>query len=120
MKTVYIPASRAEKDQTTGPWGSLRWMANQPLTKSSVSVARLIIAKGHSGEQHRHSNADEVIYLFRGRIRVHGEEGATILDPGDALTIPAGMAHRIENIGSEDTEMTLSYSSGRREYEAEP
>ena len=119
MKTVHIPGSRAEKEETAGSWGSLRWMANQPLSKSSVSVARLIIAKGQSGELHKHANADEVIYLFRGKVRVAGDEEATILDAGDALTIPAGMAHRIENIGNEDSEMTLSYSSGRREYEAE-
>lgn len=118
MKTVRISASTAEKAESAGPWGSLRWMAGETLSQSSVAVARLTIRKGQSGEQHRHSNADEVIYLIRGKIRVHGDEQATTLEPGDALTIPAGLAHRIENTGDEDSEMTLSYSSGRREYES--
>ncbi len=118
MKTVHIRASIAAKDETAGPWGLLRWMANESLSSSSVAVARLMIRKGQFGEQHVHSNADEVIYLIRGKIRVDAEGEETILRQGDALTIPAGLVHRIENIGSEDSEMTLSYSSGHREYEA--
>jgi len=47
-----------------------------------------------------------------------GEE-TTLLQSGDALTVPANLAHRIENVGSEDSEMMLSYSSGDREYVAE-
>ncbi len=116
MKTVHVSASRAGRSESSGPWGSLRWMANESVSKSSVAVARLTLRKGQSGEPHRHSNADEVIYLIRGKIRVHGEKNATTLEPGDALTIPAGMAHRIENVGNGISEMTLSYSSGRRTY----
>jgi mannose-6-phosphate isomerase-like protein (cupin superfamily) len=51
-----------------------------------------------------------------GDVRV-GEE-TTRLQPGDALTVPANLIHRIENAGSQDAEMTLSYSSGDREYVA--
>lgn len=118
VKIVHIDASIAAKDETAGPWGLIRWMANESLSSSSVAVARLIIRKGHSGEPHVHSNADEVIYLIRGKIRVDAEGEEATLQQGDALTIPAGLVHRIENIGNEDSEMTLSYSSGRREYEA--
>ncbi len=119
MKVVHIPASKAEKEKTAGQWGSLRWMANQPLSGSSVTVARLILTNRQSFERHSHPNADEVIYLFRGNIRVHAGEEATLVQPGDALTIPAKVVHRIENVGSEDAEMMLSYSSGDREYVAE-
>ena len=119
MKIVHIPGSKAEKEKTAGQWGSLRWMANQPLSGSLVAVARLLLTDGQSGERHSHPNADEVIYLFRGKIRVHTGEEATLLQPGDAVTIPARWVHRIENVGSEDAEMTLSYSSGDREYVAE-
>ena len=60
-----------------------------------------------------------MIYLFRGKVDVLVGEEKTLLQPGDAFTIPANLAHRIENVGSEDAEMTLSYSSGDREYVAE-
>ena len=116
MKFVHIPASEAEKEKTMSQWGSLVWMANRHLSGSSVAVARLILTPGQSGKSHRHPNADEVIYLIRGMVDVRVGEEITQLQPGDALTVPAGLIHRIENTGSEDAEMTLSYSSGDREY----
>ncbi len=121
MKAVHIPASQAEKHKTSGQWGSLVWMANQSLSGSSVAVARLILtagqsAYGQSGKKHRHPNADEVIYVFKGKIQVQVGEEAAKLQSGDALTVPANTPHRIENVGAEDAEMTLSYSSGDREY----
>lgn len=124
MKAVHVPASEAAKHKAAGPWGSLVWMANQVLSGSSVTVARLILTAGQStygqaDEKHRHPNADEVIYLFRGQVDVLVGEERTLLRPGDALTVPANLVHRIENVGSEDAEMTLSYSSGNREYVAE-
>jgi len=124
MKAVHIPASEAEKERTVGQWGSLVWMASQLLSGSSVAVARLILTAeqstyGQSGKKHSHPNADEVIYLFRGKVDVLVGEETTSLQPGDAFTVPANLAHRIENVGSEDAEMMLSYSSGDREYVAE-
>jgi quercetin dioxygenase-like cupin family protein len=124
MKAVHIPGSVAENDKIEGPWGSLVWMANQHLSGSSVAVARMILTAGQStygqsGKKHRHPNADEVIYLFNGKVNVVVGEKSTLLQPGDAITVPANLAHRIENVGSEDAEMVLSYSSGNREYVAE-
>ena len=124
MKAVHISASEAEKEKTAGQWGSIVWMANQLLSGSSVAVARLVLTAGQStygqsGKKHRHPNADEVIYLFRGKVNVLVGEETTLLQPGDALTVPVNMAHRIENVGREDAEIMLSYSSGNREYVAE-
>jgi len=124
MKATHIPASEAEKEKTAGQWGSLVWVANQALSGSSVGVARLILTAGQStygqaGKKHRHPNADEVIYLFRGKVNVLVGEEANILQPGDAFTVPANSPHRIENVGSKDAEMMLSYSSGNRGYVAE-
>jgi len=124
MKALHIRASEAGKQKVAGPWGSLVWMANRVLSGSSVAVARLVLTAGQStygqsGKRHRHPNADEVIYLFRGKVNVIVGEETALLEPGDAFTVPANAAHRIENAGGEDAEMTLSYSSGDREYVAE-
>ncbi len=124
MKAVHIPVSQAEKHKTAGQWGSLVWMANQSLSGSSVAVARLILTAGQttygqSSKSHRHPNADEVIFVFKGKVGVRVGEEAILLQPGDALTVPANTPHRIENVGAEDAEMTLSYSSGEREYVAD-
>ena len=124
MEAIHIPASEAEKHKIAGQWGSLVWMANQALSGSSVAVARLILTGGQSsspqsGSRHRHANADEVIYVYKGSVAVLAGEKTTLLQPGDALTIPANVPHSIQNAGSADAEMTLSYSSGDREYAAE-
>jgi hypothetical protein len=62
---------------------------------------------------------DEVICRCRGRVRVHTPTEKIILEPGNGLTVLAEPVHQIENIGAEDAEMTLSYSSGDRKNVAE-
>jgi quercetin dioxygenase-like cupin family protein len=124
MKVVLIPASEAEKRKSAGQWGSLVWVANQTLSGSSVAVARLILTArqstyGQFTKTHRHPNADEVIFVFKGKVGVCVGDEMTVLESGDALTVLANVPHRIENVGNEDAEMTLSYSSGAREYVAE-
>jgi quercetin dioxygenase-like cupin family protein len=79
----------------------------------------MVLRPGRSGGRHRHPNADEVICLFRGTLRVHVPGEAILLQPGDGLTVLAGLPHQIENVGGEDAEMSLSYSSGDRRYVAE-
>jgi mannose-6-phosphate isomerase-like protein (cupin superfamily) len=39
--------------------------------------------------------------------------------PGDALTVPLRVIHRIMNTGKVEAEMTLCYSSGLWKYTAE-
>ncbi|HJT77574.1 MAG TPA: cupin domain-containing protein [Gemmataceae bacterium] len=119
MKAVHVPASEAEKEKASGEWGSQVWLANESLSGASLAVTRLILYPGKSGERHRHPNADEVIFLFRGKVCVHTPTEKIMLQQGDGLTVLSGLIHRIENVGSEDAEMTLSYSSGNRKYVAD-
>lgn len=42
-----------------------------------------------------------------------------MLQQGDGLTILGGLTHQIENVGDEDADMVLVYSSGDRKYVAE-
>ena len=56
--------------------------------------------------------------LIRGQVRVHADDETQALEPGDSLSIPAGLVHQIENVGSDNAEMTISYSTGEREYAA--
>jgi hypothetical protein len=61
----------------------------------------------------------EVICLIQGQVRVHAGDETQPLQGGDSLSIPAGLVHQIENVGSNNAEMTISYSTGDREYAAE-
>ena len=119
MKAIRIAAATAERVALPEERGSEVWLANASLTGASLSVIRLLLHPGQSGGRHRHPNADEVICLFRGTVRVHTPTEAILLQPGDALTVLAGLTHQIENVGNEDAEMSLSYSSGDRRYVAE-
>jgi quercetin dioxygenase-like cupin family protein len=118
LKTIRVAAADAPVG-AAGEWGSAVSLANKALTGSSLSVLRLLLHPRHSGRKHRHANADEVIYLIRGQVRVHAGDGTQALEPGDSLSIPAGLAHQIENVGSDSAEMTISYSTGERDYAAE-
>lgn len=114
-----VIARDAEMNKTRDQWGSMSWMANQSLSGSSVAVGRLVLLPGCSDPLHSHSNADEVIFLIRGSIRVQLGGLELDLGAGDALTIPLRVTHQIKNTGKEAAEMTLSYSSGVRKYTAE-
>lgn len=121
MKAVHVTANEAAKQVgSRHGWGSQVWMANRALTGTSLALARMILTVRQSAEAHRHSNADEVLYSIRGRLAVHAGSETFLLEAADALAIPAGLAHRIENVGTEDAEIILSYSTGNRDYVAEP
>lgn len=120
MKAVHI--SGEEKIKQPGSrrdWGSQVWMATRALTGSSLSLTRMILTPGHSGEAHRHPNADEVIYLIKGKVEVRAGAETFSLDATDALAIPGGLSHQIHNRGNEDAELLISYSTGDREYAPE-
>jgi quercetin dioxygenase-like cupin family protein len=117
-KTIRVAAD-AQTVEGSGEWGSVFRLADKALTGSSLSVLRLLLHPQHSGRKHRHANADEVIYLIRGEVQVHAGDDTQPLQPGDSLSIPADVVHQIENVGSEDAEMTISYSAGERQYTVE-
>ena len=77
----------------------------------------MILTPGSSGEGHRHPNADEVIYVIKGRAEVHVDTETFSLDATDTLAIPGGLSHQIHNPGTEDLELILCYSTGDRAYE---
>lgn len=114
-----VSVQDTKKNKTEETWGSMTWIANQVLSGSAVAVGLLTIRAGFSNALHSHSNADEVIYVSRGTLRVKMGGSEVYLQPGDALTIPLKVVHQIKNFGMEDAEMTLSYSSGIRKYTAE-
>lgn len=119
MNAVHVTTSEADNVKKSADWGSQVWLASKSLSGTSLAVTRLTIHPGKSGERHRHPNADEVLILFRGKVCVHTPPERFMLQEGDALSIPGGLSHQIENVGDEDADMVLVYSSGDRKYVAE-
>jgi mannose-6-phosphate isomerase-like protein (cupin superfamily) len=120
MKAVHVTGIEAAQEASSRrSWGSQMWMANGALTGASLSLAHLVVKPQHSAEAHRHANADEVIYAIKGQTVVRAGSEVFHLEAGDALTIPGGLTHQIENLGTEDAEMILTYSTGHRDYAIE-
>lgn len=46
-------------------WGFQVWMATRALTGGSLSLTRMILTAGKSGEANRHPNADDSLLLDR-------------------------------------------------------
>jgi mannose-6-phosphate isomerase-like protein (cupin superfamily) len=119
-KAVQITGNQATQHAGADrDWGTQAWLANGALTGASLALAHVIVKPQHSAEAHKHANADEVIYAIKSQVTVHVGPETFHLDAGDALTIPGGLTHRIENLGADDAEMILCYSAGHRDYVSE-
>jgi quercetin dioxygenase-like cupin family protein len=119
---TYTIRTAAESASTTvkEAWGSLRWLASTAIGNAEgVTVGHVIIKPGQANPRHSHTTCEEVLYLLRGRLRhTMGDESA-ILEAGDTLTVAAGVAHHAVNVGEENAEMIVAYSSGVRDFVAE-
>jgi mannose-6-phosphate isomerase-like protein (cupin superfamily) len=72
---------------------------NSGITKQSLAEARL--APGVKTTPHYHPQTEEIYYILSGTGRMQiGEEIAQVT-VGDAIAIPPGATHSIENIGTE-------------------
>lgn len=115
MKSVLKLADGELVDQ---PWGELRWLVSRKLGNSeNMTFGRVIIPAGVSNPRHRHPNCDEVVHLLSGQIEHSlGDESFT-MEPGDTISIPAGIWHNARALGDIDAEMVISFSSADRETE---
>ncbi|MGW1979472.1 cupin domain-containing protein [Streptomyces sp. NPDC001889] len=51
--------------------------------------------------EHYHPYSEEFVHLVRGTLRVRLDGESLRLDPGEALFIPVGVRHRLENPGGD-------------------
>lgn len=112
--------AEAEAERIEEPWGSLNWLANDALGNSAnLTLGRVIIKKGHSSPRHSHPNCDEVLYLLKGKLKHIVGNQTFVVEPGDTTVAPANTAHITLNIGDEDADFILAYSSGDRRFREE-
>ncbi len=105
---------------TETSWGSLQWLASRELGNAEdLTVGRVVIKAGQSNPRHGHNNCEEVLYLLAGRLdHTIGDETVT-LEPGDIITIPAGVNHNAVSTGDVDADMIVVYSAGDRDFTLE-
>ena len=76
---------------------------NSCIRNQSLAEARL--PPGAATAPHYHPRAEEIYFILAGRGSMRIDQQIRDVGPGDAIAIPPGAVHRIENIGSE----TLSF-----------
>ena len=113
-------AVEAGAGRVTEDWGSLNWLASKAIGNAEgVTVGRVIIVPGQSNPRHSHSTCEEVLYLLSGKLEHWIGDTSVVLEAGDTLTVPAHVSHYAVNIGPEDADMIVAYSSGQRDFRIE-
>jgi mannose-6-phosphate isomerase-like protein (cupin superfamily) len=79
------------------PWGEYRVLEDTP----SFKVKRLDVLPGKRLSYQRHAQRSEHWLVVGGRARVTLDGREVELSPGQAIDVPAGVAHRIECLGPE-------------------
>jgi quercetin dioxygenase-like cupin family protein len=103
--------SRVDED-----WGNLTWVAGGELGNATgLTLGRVVIAAGHSNPRHMHPNCEEALYLINGNLAHSAGDQSVPMQPGDTITIPAGVFHNAASVGSVDADMIVCYSSEDRQ-----
>lgn len=71
------------------------------------SLAEELLPVGASVGQHRHVETEEIYYLLEGRGRMSVGAETREVAAGDAVFIPRGAIHRLENTGDEPIRLLL-------------
>ena len=64
-------------------------------TNGAYALAEILQPSGHVTPPHVHENDAESFFLMEGEITVHTQDGPTVIRPGQAGHIPAGVAHTL-------------------------
>ena len=83
-------------DQGTNTWINYP----NPVTPG-LFAAKAEIACGEGHDFHCHPGREELIFVLQGTIEQWIGESCKILSPGDAVVIPAGLAHASFNAGED-------------------
>ena len=102
------------------PWGRIVWTASRALGNSAtMTFGRVTIAANQANQIHRHPNCDEILHVLAGRIEHSFGDARTIMEPGDTISIPAGVWHNARALDGAAADMTIAFSSADRTTETE-
>lgn len=79
------------------PWGNHTVLHEE----ATYRVKRIELAPGRRLSLHRHTSREEYWTVVQGRAGVELAGVSSILGPGQGIAIPAGLYHRLENLGNE-------------------
>jgi len=98
MRYVGTGATGVSSDSSTVP-------------SESFTFSTMLLPAGHEGPLHLHTDAEEIFFVLRGRLKVicekDGERWEAIIGERDLISIPPGIYRGEVNIGEEDALMCV-------------
>jgi mannose-1-phosphate guanylyltransferase/mannose-1-phosphate guanylyltransferase/mannose-6-phosphate isomerase len=77
------------------------------------TVNSALLPAGKAFTAHYHTDRQEVFIIIRGNAKITVDAQEATLGEGDAVVIPVGSVHKMENIGTEDAEfIVIAVSKG--------
>ena len=97
-------------------WGRLVWMVSGDIGNSeSLTVGKCFIHPFRENPPHFHPNCDEVLHVVRGHIEHRVDDEYVEMSAGDTISIPTGGIHNARNIGDDEAELMITFSSPNRQ-----
>jgi mannose-6-phosphate isomerase len=93
-----MAAVTGDPTHETRPWGEFFVLSDEATHK----VKRIVVRPGQRLSYQRHQRRAEHWFVVSGRAQVTLDGVVRTVAPGEAIDIPRGAAHRIENDGVED------------------
>jgi mannose-6-phosphate isomerase-like protein (cupin superfamily) len=78
---------------------------SSPITQ--CSLAEEVLPPGHAVTPHHHQQLEEIYYIVTGSGKMTVGTEQHEVGPGDAIYIPRGQRHTLENTGSEPVKLLL-------------
>jgi quercetin dioxygenase-like cupin family protein len=96
-------------------WGGVKWVANNDLDPGCEQSFGLVhILPGKTNPEHRHTAADEILFMLQGECDVRLGDRHLKIGPGQTLYIPQGVKHEVANRGWEPVLYVCSFSASTR------
>ena len=119
MRCRLVTRAESAKHSIVEGWGTLTSLASSEISRSDITVARVIIKPGKSNPRHCHDNCEEVLHLLQGRLKHSFGDDTIEMAAGDTLVVPSGVMHNALNLGDKDADMIVAYSAGKRDFRKE-
>ena len=101
-------------------WGRLEWYVSAEIGNSeTMTVGKCILSPGGANGRHWHPNCDEILTVLKGRIINSWDDEEFEMNVGDVISIPSGVVHNARNVGDEEAELSIAFSSAYRKTEGE-
>ena len=79
---------------------------NRRITAVNDHEVRMSVMT-HAFPWHHHPHSDESFYCLEGELIIEFPEGEVVLQPGELLTVPAGVRHRTRPGGERSVNLTF-------------